>query len=202
MEHPVFGSLEYSTEWEGEISVPFFAAYDHPPDPMLGEYMPSWKHEQVKEGFFDLVIQDEEGTGPTQEQQRAFVHFQKNQIVICSAVVAAILQYYEEQYQNRELLTHGLTKADIEALFPAIEGIEGLKGLIRFRTLSVLEGMGQWDLEGTKPETWAKLNNWALLGFAFSCTWDAEHGLGVVYHRDKVVRVGDSEITWDGPGDF
>jgi hypothetical protein len=62
--------------------------------------------------------------------------------------------------------------------------------------------MGQWDEGGTKPETWAELGHWAMLGFAFSCQWDVEHGLGVVYHRDKVVGVGESGITWNGPGEI
>jgi hypothetical protein len=48
--------------------------------------------------------------------------------------------------------------------------------------------MGQWDEGGTKPETWAKLGHWALFGFAFSCTWDVEHGLGVVFTRTKLWR--------------
>jgi hypothetical protein len=201
MEHEVFGPIEYSTEeWEGEVSVPFFAAYDHPPS--FFDTLPAWKHKLIKEGRFDLVVQDEAGEGPSQEQERAFAHFQENQDAICAAVVSAIFPYYHKEYENRELTTDGLSKAEMEKLFPAIEGVEGLKGLIRFRTLYVLEGMGQWDVGGTKPETWSKLDHWALLGFAFSCTWDVEHGLGVVYHRDKVLGVGESGITWNGPGDF
>jgi hypothetical protein len=202
MEHPVFDPIDYSDEqWEGQVKMPFFAAYNHPPS-YFSPRLPGWKQGMLHEGVFDLVIQDEAGMGPTQEQERAFAHFQENQDAICAAVVAAISAYYQEQYKNRELLTYGLSKAAIEALFPALEEVEGLTRLIRFATLYVLEGMGQWDQGGTKPETWAKLNYWALLGFAFSCTWDVEHGLGVLYHRDKVVQVGSSDITWDGPADF
>jgi hypothetical protein len=201
MEHPIFGPIEYSTEeWEGEVSVPFFAAYDHPPS--FFDTLPAWKHKLIKEGRFDLVVQDESGEGPSHEQERAFAHFLANQDAICAAVVAAIFPYYQKEYKNRELTTDGLSKAEMEKLFPAIEGVEGLKGLTRFRTLYVLEGMGQWDEGGTKPETWAKLGHWALLGFAFSCTWDVEHGLGIVFHKDKVVEVGESGITWNGPGNF
>jgi hypothetical protein len=200
MKHPVFGSLDYSTEaipsWEGQVSVPFFTAYDHPPT--FFEYLPAWKHERLKEGLFDLVIQDNAGTGPTQAQERAFVHFQENQNAICAAVVAAIFPYYQEESRNCEVPARGRTKA-AEALVPALEGAEGLKKLIRFDTLYVLEGMGDDYSGGAKPETLAKVNDWALLGFAFTCTWDAEHRLGVVFHRDKVVQVNGSDITWNGP---
>src|SRR5262249_41662383 len=195
MEHPVFGSLDYSTslsQWEGQVIVPFFAAYDHPPLLLLGDYerpLDDWKKELLQEGLFDLVIQDEAGTGPTPAQERAFVHFQENQEATCSAVVAAVFQYYQEQYESFELQTFGLSKAAkaaaIEALLPALEGVEGLKRLIRFATLYVLE-----------PETSAKGNDWSQLGFAFSCTWDVEHRLGVLFDKDKVVQVGGSDVAW------
>ena len=199
--HRVFGSIEYgSDQWEGQVRAPFFAGYDHPST--VFEYLPEWKHKQFKEGLYDLFIQDEAGTGPTKEQQRAFVHFQENQDAICARVVAAIFPYYQNEYENRELTTQWLSQAELDELFPAIEGLEGLKGVIRFRNLSILEGMGQWDMGGTEPETWAKLDHWALLGFNFSCTWDIEHGLGVVYHKDRVVEVSISDITWNGPSEF
>jgi hypothetical protein len=199
LEHPVFGSLEYaSDQWEGQVIVPFFAAYDHPPLLLLGDYerpLEDWKKELHQEGLFDLVIQDQAGTGPTPTQERAFVHFQVNQDRICAAVVAAIFQYYQEQYESFELQTFGLSKAAkaaaIETLLPALAGVEGLKRLIRFATLYVLE-----------PETSAQGNNQSQLGFAFSCTWDVEHRLGVLFDRDKVVRVGSSDVAWTALDDF
>lgn len=113
MEHPVFGSIEYSTdEWEGHVSVPFFAAYDHPPldDSAWSRIVEAQKKDLLKEGLFDLVIQDEAGTGPTQAQERAFVHFQENQDAICTSVVAAIFPYYQEEYHNRDVPTSGFWK--------------------------------------------------------------------------------------------
>jgi hypothetical protein len=124
-----------------------------------------------------------------------FVHFQANQDGICAAVVAAIFQCYQDQYEDFELQTFGVSKAAkaaaIEALLPVLEGVEGLKRLIRFATLYVL-----------KPETSAKVNDWSQLGFAFSCTWDVEHRLGVLFHRDKVVLVGGSDVAWTALDDF
>jgi hypothetical protein len=194
MEHPVFGSIEYaSDQWEGQVRVPFFAAYDHPPldDSAWSRQLHAQKKELLNEGLFDLVIQDEAGTGPTQAQERAFAHFQENQDAICAAVVAAIFPYYQKEYENREVPTSGYWKRVMEARFPAIEGVEGLKRLIRFGTLYVLE-----------PESRAKGNDWSQLGFAFSCTWDEEHYLGVLFHRDKVVRVGSSDVAWTALDDY
>jgi hypothetical protein len=64
--------------------------------------LPDWKRELVEQGIFDLVIQDEARTGPTQAQERSFVHFQENHNVICPAVVAATFEYDQEEYKNRE----------------------------------------------------------------------------------------------------
>jgi hypothetical protein len=106
-------------------------------------------------------------------------------------VVAAIFPYYQSEYENREVPTSGFWKKVIEARFPAIEEVEGLKRLIRFGTLYLLE-----------PKTLAKVNDWSQLGFAFSCTWDEEHKLGVLVDRDKVVLVGSSDVAWTPLGDF
>ena len=194
MEHPVFGSIDYSAAseaWKGQVIVPFFSAYDHPPLDDYERRALAWKQELRREGLFDLVIQDAAGTGPTPAQERAFAHFQENQDAICTAVVAAIFPYYQSEYENREVPTSGFWKKVMEARFPAIEGVEGLKRLIRFATLYVLE-----------PKTLAKVNDWSQVGFAFSCTWDEEHKLGVLVDRDKVVLVGSSDVAWTPLGDF
>jgi hypothetical protein len=37
------------------------------------------------------------------------------------------------------------------------------------------------------------------IGLQFGCTWDEEHGLGVMTHRDRVVQVGGADtsfLTW------
>jgi hypothetical protein len=36
----------------------------------------------------------------------------------------------------------------------------------------------------------------AAIGFCFACSWDLEHGLGVLVHGEKIVRVADNSITW------
>jgi hypothetical protein len=184
-EHPAFGPMEYyDDKWEARVCVPFFAAYNYPDSP-------DWNLEDLKAGLFDLFIQDKAGVEPTPAQERAFVHFQENQDVICGAVVAALFPVYQREYADDDMRTDGPSKADPERL----------KGLIRFHALYVLEGMGERG-GNAKPETVAKVEEWALLGFAFRSEWDYEHGHGVLFHRDKVVRVGISDAAWEGSGDF
>ena len=34
------------------------------------------------------------------------------------------------------------------------------------------------------------------IGFEFSCSWDMEHGLGVMTQSDKVVKIGSGETAF------
>jgi hypothetical protein len=36
----------------------------------------------------------------------------------------------------------------------------------------------------------------AYTGFEFGCTWEEEHGLGVLLHRDRVVRIGQASTAF------
>jgi hypothetical protein len=36
----------------------------------------------------------------------------------------------------------------------------------------------------------------AYIGFEFGCTWDGEHGLGVMTHRDRVIEVGGADTSF------
>jgi hypothetical protein len=40
----------------------------------------------------------------------------------------------------------------------------------------------------------------AYVGFEFGCTWEEEHGLGVMTHRDRIIEVGDAETAFDAWG--
>lgn len=34
------------------------------------------------------------------------------------------------------------------------------------------------------------------IGFEFGCTWDGEHGLGILMHGTRVVEVGDADTAF------
>jgi hypothetical protein len=40
-----------------------------------------------------------------------------------------------------------------------------------------------------------KKNGMPYLGFEFGCTWDEEHGLGVLTHGTRVVEVGGADTA-------
>ncbi len=51
---------------------------------------------------------------------------------------------------------------------------------------------------------WAHRDGVAYVGYGLACAWDAEHGLGVLTHRDRVVAVGGADtafLAWVAHGD-
>jgi hypothetical protein len=40
-------------------------------------------------------------------------------------------------------------------------------------------------------------DDFAYLGFEFGCTWDEEHGLGVMTHKDRVITIGQADKSFD-----
>jgi hypothetical protein len=40
-------------------------------------------------------------------------------------------------------------------------------------------------------------DEFAYVGFEFGCTWDEEHGLGVMTHRDRIIAIGQADKSFD-----
>ena len=36
----------------------------------------------------------------------------------------------------------------------------------------------------------------AKIGFQFSCSWDMEHGLGVMTRKGKVINIGEADVAF------
>ena len=200
MNHPIFGSIEYSSSlpfWEGRVRVPFFSAYDTPVP------WPVWNQEELKKqlqgGPFRPVHPGPSRHG-TDRRPRASVR---------SFPGEPGRDLRGRRGRNRRILsetTSGLRprlrRGRDEAFGPALENADDLKRLIQFRSLYVLEGRGEFGWDEPYARNLGQSDGLALLGFSFRCAWDDEHGLGVLYHRDKVVDVGSSDICWEGIGDF
>lgn len=67
-------------------------------------------------------------------------------------------------------------------LTPDISGIEDMKKVIRLSYLHVMS---------------SDKDDFAYVGFELDCKWDEEHGIGVIMHKDRIVKIGQAEITHD-----
>ena len=119
-------------------------------------------------------------TEPTPAQVHAFLLFLADQQLICTTIVDAIFGYYGP---HRERWRTGDTILD-DITVPPVQSPDDLKRLIRLQHLRVLD-MSKDDC--------------SLIAFRFACSWDIEHGLGVLIHGANVVEVADSDITRIGP---
>jgi hypothetical protein len=106
---------------------------------------------------------------PSAEQAHAFRYLLEHEEAIRDALVAAIFEAYP--VIRGRLRGQGFVD---ESDMPALERPEQLKSHIGLSTVHVLPVV--------KDDA-------AYLGFEFGCTWDDEHGLGVMTHQGRIVEL-------------
>lgn len=110
-----------------------------------------------------------------QSDALAFQLQQGEQVI--DAVLAALRPYYGE-LRPRYLDFLG---PEADRLMPVAENSEQLRELIDLRQVHV----HSWAREGI-----------AYVGLQFGCTWDQEHGFGVLMHKDRVVEIGSADVSF------
>jgi len=96
---------------------------------------------------------------------------------VYSAVLAALRPYYEEmrpQYLS-------FLGSESGTLMPPVGTSAELSHLIDLRHVHI----HPWTKDGI-----------GYFGLQFACTWDQEHGLGVMMCRDRVVSVGSADVSF------
>lgn len=122
------------------------------------------------EGTARLSVEAPEGVPerpPSPEQANALRYLLENEETIRDAIVLAVF----EEYPARRADLTGQGFVD-EAEMPALERPEQLKAFIGLSTVHVLRVV---------------LVDAAYVGFELGCTWDEEHGLGVMTHQGRIV---------------
>jgi len=186
-DHPVFGQIEWDEDfeaWLGFVRIDPFSQFDVVASKRLSEQFGDYNYnESLRDthalGLFELFVVSEGGSPPTRSQEVAYLRFREECEVVCESVVRAVFEFYRSV---RDVSLMG-NRARDDIAVPLLDSPEGLKELIRLNRLRVLDSEGG---EG-------------LLGFAFACSWEIEHGLGVLARGSDVVEVGDNSITWTGP---
>ena len=108
---------------------------------------------------------------PSAEQVNAFRYLLEHEDAIREALVTAIFEEYP--VIRKRLLEGGFID---ESEMPALERAEQLKAHIGLSTVHVLRVV--------KDDA-------AYVGFEFGCTWDEEHGLGIMMHQGRIVSLRD-----------
>jgi|GEM_PF-920290 len=117
---------------------------------------------------------------PSEAQCRAFEHLLNDG----DAGVAAILHQLRSYYDSlRPRWEEAFDAATMMRLMPRIEDAQGFRRLIGLHQIHI----HPWQREGL-----------SYVGLEFGCTWDPEHGFGVLLHGSRVVEIGgaDTSFAW------
>jgi hypothetical protein len=110
---------------------------------------------------------------PAPEQVTAYAYFKDHEVELRDKVLAIMLKMVRDHYDFS-----GLENADE---LPKIESLDDL------RTNMQIQGILMHD--------YAK-DGCGYIGISFMCTWDEEHGAGVLLHRDRIVEYGTGEASF------
>ncbi|TXT35661.1 MAG: hypothetical protein FD138_1257 [Planctomycetota bacterium] len=176
MNHPLIGELDRDG-WsaQGMVEWSFWSDFEN-------ECEPSQKREP---GQIVISIRLEEDNDISPAQDQAIRYLFDNPAVFEQKLIETIFDYYKHNVEGGiDIYSDSEEEriAWIQAHVPVIEAKEELQRLIRHSAIFVHKN----DKDGI-----------AFVGFAFDCSWDDEHGAGVLMHRDSVLAVGHDDKAFD-----
>ena len=124
---------------------------------------------KISNGKFKVFINvDQVKKEYTQSQYIAVRYLLDNQKLILDTLLNSLLVSYNEQ---KHLYDNT----------PNITNMDDFKDHIGLSTIHIMKS----DKEGL-----------AYIGFEIGCTWDDEHGIGVMTHKNKVVSIGEADVAF------
>ncbi len=156
---------------------------DLPPFPTM-----RWSDCDWWEGEIDLALGDNAGLNvtphdptvtrlPSDAQRDALSYQLDHGPEISAAVFSAVRKHYQK-VRPAYLKYLG---AEGERLMPEMTDNDDLRKLIELVHVHV------------HPST---TSGYGYVGLQFGCSWDREHGLGVMMYRDQVVEVGGADVSF------
>ena len=99
----------------------------------------------------------------------------ENEASVSKALLSALLAEYPSLQER-----YGYSEEEETQLMPEVTDIDGFRSLIGLHSVNV------------HP---LQKNGIPYVGFELGCTWDHEHGLGVLMHGTRVVEVGGADTA-------
>jgi hypothetical protein len=152
--------------------------------------LPSWRGFQARSGAYGAqssaepsdgsvhIVFAPEGRGqePLTEAEVASVYWVlDNEATVSKALLSALLAEYpslQEQY--------GYSAEEQAQFMPEVTAIDGFRNLIGLHSVNV------------HP---VRIDGVPYIGFELGCTWDDEHGLGVLMQGTRVVEIGGADTA-------
>ena len=136
------------------------------------------------EEFIQLEIladndDEEEEVEITEEHENGIEYLKENQKKILESILTELLKVYPD-WQKR----YDYSEADKPDFMPDIKQISDFADLISPTSIYITSVF--------KDEL-------PYIGFLFSCSWDREHGLGLMMHKERIIEIGGADkafSTW------
>jgi Domain of unknown function (DUF6985) len=182
MDHELFGDLRYKRadqSWTGLVSLRQFAAFGEP------TYDDEAEQRLRREGFLPLVIYDPPGTGPSPHQEAAYRFLRDHEGDVFRATLSALFESYTEYTASP---MSGIW--DWVGRWFGVKPIESPEGLAAVASFMGLEVAREYKRDV------------AYVIFNVDCGWEPEHGMMVVYHKDRPATwttVDTLDLESDGP---
>ena len=109
----------------------------------------------------------------------AFNYLIENQAEIKESILNALFA----EYPNLQEL-YGYDPEEKEEYMPEVFKIEDFKNLIGIANIHLMN---------------VEKNGVGYVGFEFGCSWDYEHGLGIMTHKNRIIKIGGGDsafLTW------
>jgi hypothetical protein len=162
--------------WTGKIVLRSWSGFQTRQGPYSGR-----SSDQPSDGTARLFIHGDDGDPPqppTPEQAAAHRYLVEQEKAVSDSVLQAIFAAYPDE---REAFIDAV-EDDLADLCPEIDRPDELKSLMGLGIVHIL----RVARDGT-----------AYVGFEFGCVWESEHGLGVMTHQDRVVKIGSAETAFN-----
>jgi len=167
-------------------------ALDLKPNIIIGDdyngflILDAWKGFQIRQGSY--------GSNNTQEKSEGHIKVTVEGVpvdyvkVSSPAQVAAIHYLVDHSEEIKDALLKGLLekfpslKEIYEEYLPDVSEISQFKDVIGISYLHVMS---------------AEKDGYAYIGFELGCTWDEDHGAGVMMHKGRVIEIGQADTSFD-----
>lgn len=115
----------------------------------------------------------------TEIHENAFNYFVEQQSSILDIAINKIYLNYPSWQEE-----YGYDEDEKSSLMPNLTCIEDLKSLIKPEKVYIMD---------------IQTDGMAYYGIDFKCRWDDEHGLGLMFYKSRIVKVGGADtafMTW------
>ena len=112
----------------------------------------------------------------TDSHVRAYEYTLENSKIIQEVILISLLEKYKHLVEP-----FGQGNAGGNRSTPGNFGIEQFNHLISLLTIHIMNV----EKEGM-----------AYVGYEFGCAWDAQHGLGIMTHRNRICKIGSADISF------